>query len=151
MGGFGTAPFGTAPYGVGTPSTAGGNVGSVLSDAFGASQGSRRVGTKTRQYEYDANGRAKGRGNTESLVLMALTTIAGSSAQAALGDAAPSGVIGANFVARRTASIRQALGDLVKAKSVAIISIDVDVTRRPVFTLIRWRDLTTQSEQETAI
>lgn len=151
MAGYGTAPFGTAPYGVGTPSTTAGNAGSLLNDTSGATQGSRYINPRTRQYEFDANGRFKGQQNTQSLVQLALLTVLASSSVPGLGETLPSGVIGTNFVKSRKSAISDALSDLVKAKLISIVSIDVDTTRRPVFTVIRWTDLTTGIEQQTQI
>ena len=151
MSGFGIAPYGTAPYGLGTPLTAAGNEGNVLPDATGKSQGSRAINSATRRYEFDSNGRAKGQNNTQQLVQLALLTALGSSAMPRLGEAPMGGVIGANFVQRRKTSIQTALADLVNRKLVSIVSIEVDTSRRPILTLVRWRDLTSSIEQQIAI
>ncbi len=151
MSGLGTDYLGVGPYGTGTPETAAGNTGLVLSDAYGVSQGSRYINSRTRQYEFDANGRVVGMNNTQHLVQLAMLTVAASSAMVTLGELSPSGVIGAAFVQRRRASVESALAPLVRSKLIEILSIDVDTVNRPVFTRIRWRDLTTTVEQETRI
>lgn len=151
MSGFGAAPLGTAPYGLGTPATSSSNSGVLLPDASGATQGSRFLNARTRRYEYGPDGRARGQESVSSLVQMALLTVKGTSAMASLGDEAPSGVIGNNFVARRKASITQALSALTTANTIEIVSLDVLADNRPILTIVRWRDLTTTLEQETTI
>lgn len=151
MSGFGIARYGTAPYGLGTPLTAAGNEGNVLADDTGKSQGSRVINSRTRRYEFDENGRAKGQINTQALVQLALLTVLGSSAMPRLGEEPSGGVIGANFAQKRKASIQSALADLVRRKLISVVSIEVDTKRKPIFTLVRWRDLTTDIEQQIAI
>lgn len=151
MAGFGSSPLGTGPYGVGTPATSSANAGLPLADDFGASQGSKYINPRTRSYERDANGRTKGMPNVPHLVQLALLTTRGSSAMTTLGDEAPGGVIGANFVSRRQASIRQSLTRLVDDNMIEIVAIEVYADNRPVFTLVRWRDLTTTLEHEARI
>lgn len=151
MAGFGSMPCGSGPYGINTPVTAAGNEGPVLADDLGAVQGARYINPRTRQYEFDANGRYKGMPNVRQLMLLAFLTVKGSSAVPTLGIEEPSGVIGRNFVERRRESIRQAVAPHVRARLVEILSIDIDVTNRPVFTLVRWKDLTTEIEHEDRI
>lgn len=151
MSGVGGSPMGAFPYGLGTILPASDNGGVILPDAFGVTQGSRFINARTRSYEYDEHGRAKGMSNVASLVQMCLLMAKGSSAMADLGEVAPSGVIGANFVSRRKSEIKQALKRLVDTKTIAIVSIDVDVKSRPVFTIIRWRDMTTLIEGTTRL
>lgn len=143
--------MGTAPYGLGTPATSSANAGVLLPNDKGETQGSRYINPRTRQYEYDSNGRAKGMPNVQQLVELALLTVRGTSAQTDLGVEEPSGVIGANFVERRKTSINQALSRLVTDKMIEVLSVDVDVDRRPIFTLVRWRDLTTSIERESQL
>lgn len=151
MAGFGIAPLGTAPYGLGTPATSSTNGGVLLPNDLGETQGSRYINPRTRRYEYDEHGRARGQHNIQHLVQMAFLTIRGTSAMTDLGDYAPDGVIGQNFVSRRKEGITQALSRLTRDKLIAIVSIDVDTRNRPVFTIVRWRDLTTEIEQEITI
>lgn len=151
MSGFGTMPFGTQPFGLGTPATAGSNAGALLPDVYGVTQGSRYIDSSIRQYTYGANGNSAGMSNTAQLVLMAVLTVAGSSAQTSLGLENPSGVIGPNFVSQQQTKITNALAALVAAKTIAVTAIDVNVTNRPVSTVVRWVDLTTSQEQETAV
>jgi hypothetical protein len=151
MAGLGHAACGTAPYGLGTPATSSTNGGALLPNERGETQGSRYINPRTRRYEYDEHGRAKGMPNVQQLVLMAFMTIRGSSAMPDLGDEAPSGVIGANFVARRKEAVTRAAAHLVDGNLIEIISIDVDPKARPIFTIVRWRDLTTRIERETKV
>lgn len=152
MAGFGVAPFGSSPYGLGTPATtAADNSGVVLADDLGVQHGSRYINPRTRQYEYDAHGRAKGMPNVRQLAMLAFLTIEGSSAMADLGIEEASGVIGVNFVARRKEAIQRAFARLTRDKLLTITSIEVDITRRPTFTLVRWKDLTTEIEHEDSI
>jgi hypothetical protein len=89
--------------------------------------------------------------HTQQLVLLAVLTKLGTSADIDLGLAPTGGVIGNNFVAHRDAAIRSALQRLVDAKTIEIVSIDIDAKSRPVFTLIRWRDLSTKQIGETIL
>ncbi len=151
MSGVGAFPLGVGPYGIGTPDAAPVNAGTALTDAFGAVQGSRFINPRTRQYEFDANGRIKGMPGVANLVEMAFLTVDGSSAVNGLGIAPASGVIGANFIQRRTQQIQDALAQLVKAKLIEVVSVSVDATSRPIQSVVRWRDLTTQTEQESRV
>jgi hypothetical protein len=149
--GFGNSPLGASPYGLGTPSTAAGNAGSPLTDATGAGYGSRYINPATRQYEFDANGRIKGMPDVASMVQLVVQTTLGTSAVSTLGDSPPGGVIGRNYAQRRTQSLNDALASLVAQKLIAIVSITVDTTVRPITAVVTWRDLTTQTEHELSI
>lgn len=148
MSGFGATPFGTGPYGLGTPATSSSNAGVPLPNELGVTQSGRYINPRTRQYEYDANGRAKGMPAVQQLVELAMLTVSGSSAMAPLGEDAPNGVIGTNFVARTTEAIERALARLVSDKLIEITSIEINTANRPIFRVVRWTDLTTGIEQE---
>ena len=151
MPGFGTTPFGSGPYGIGTPATSSTNEGKPLTDAKGVRFGSRYINPRTRQYEMNANGRYVGMSSVQQLVELAALTLIGTSAMQALGEDAPSGVIGTNYVARTTEAIERAFARLVREKLIEINSIDIRPESRPVFRLVRWTDLTTGIEQELRI
>lgn len=136
------------PYGAGTPNTSAGNVGKVLSDGDGAQHGSRFIDSRTRGYAFDSNGRMKGMSNAKHLMLHTLLTVLDSTHVAGFGLREPGGTIGNNFERERETAIRAATSDLVKRGLVEIVSITTNRISRPVYTRVRWRDLTTNSEPE---
>jgi len=146
--GAGYAPAGAFPAGFGTPSSVAGRAGNVLVDETGAQHGARYINPKTRRYELDATGRYKGMNNVSQLVEMAFLTVRGSSVLPGLGMKPMSGVIGRNFVARQKQAVKEALAFLTNANVIELVSVDVDVSRKPSMTLIRWRDLSTSQTQE---
>lgn len=145
--GAGRSSAGVSPYGIGTPAVSDTNGGVPTPNTFAESQGSRYIDSKTRQYVYNSDGRAKGQANIPHLVQMAFLTVAGSSAMPRLGVLQAGGVIGNNFVSQRTQAIQAALKYLVDSSLIEIVEITVDAKIRPVFTRVRWRDLTTLVEQ----
>lgn len=149
--GVGKAPVGKAPAGLGVPDAAPSNAGTSLVDARGVQQSTRLVDPVTGQYVIDERGRYVGVSAVAQRVQLALTTTIGSASVYTLGIDAPGGVIGNNFVSRRRASILQALAGLVKENTIEVVDVIVDTSVRPIYTQVRWRDLTTEVEQTTQI
>jgi len=136
------------PYGVGTPNTAAGNTGKAIDDGEGSQQGSRYIDPRSRAYVINDDGRIKGMPNLRHLVLHTLMTELGSSAQPGLGLKPASGVIGRDIEFRRDSDVRNALADLVNRGLIEVVSVTVDRTSRPVLTLVRFRDLTTNEDPD---
>lgn len=151
MTGAGLAPAGTFLAGFGYQETPARDRSQALTDDFGRRHGARYIDPLTRRYAIDANGRYKGMSNIAQLVELAFLTQAGSSSMPALGLAPAGGVISNGFVAERKEAIRNALSSLTQSGLVELVSIDVDISRRPTMTLVRWRDLTTSTEQESRL
>lgn len=150
--GFGAQPMGASPYGVGTPAVSTDtNAGKTLTSASGTVYGGRYINPQTGLYEFDSNGRYVGTTDVKQLVVLAVKTARGSSAVQTLGFAPPVGVIGNNFVAKMKEAVNQAFAQLVRAGLVAIVDIDVRKNQRPVVTIVRWRDLTTDAEHTEQI
>lgn len=151
MTGAGFSPAGVSPAGSGTPATTTGPSGTALTDDYGRQHGARYIDPATRRYVLDANGRYKGMPAVSQMVELAFLTLRGSSALPNLGMEKPSGVIGSNFVAKREQAVREAFQFLTRAQLAELVSVTVDTSRRPVVSIVRWRDLTTAEEQETRI
>lgn len=140
--------MGTMPYGVGTPNTSAGNTGKALDDGEGSQQGSRYIDPRLRAYVVNSDGRLQGMPNLRHLVLHTLLTELGSSAQVGLGLKPAGGLIGRDLELRRDSDVRNALSDLVKRRLIEVVSVTVDRTSRPVLTLVRFRDLTTNEDPD---
>jgi len=149
--GVGKSPVGKAPAGLGVPDAAPSNAGTSLVDANGVQQSTRLIDPVTGQYVIDERGRYVGVSAVAQRVQLALTTTVGSASVYTLGIDTPGGVIGNNFVSRRRATILQALAGLVKEKAIEVVDITIDASVRPIYTQVRWRDLTTEIEQTTQI
>lgn len=151
MSGFGTAPFGTAPYGLGTPATAPIPGGTILDDGTGVQTGSRYIDGTTGAYAFDEFGRVKGMSDARQMVLLALSTVKGSSAMRLLGhnlrdilDITP------DFERQVTGTITAAMAHVVSLGFAEIVSIEVkrlhdwttDHNERGALIRMKWRDLT---------
>lgn len=156
MAGLGLFPLGTAPYGLGTPAVAPILGGRILDDGQGAQTGSRAIDEASRQYVFDATGRAMGMSDARQMVLLAVATVLGSSASVTLGhDLAGIEDITADFDRRVEGALRDALAHLTSNGTIEIVAITV--TRfGPVGTgqengayiRLRWRDLTDPKKPE---
>ncbi len=154
--GLGTSPLGVAPYGYGTPTEAPVPGGRILDNGYGVQSGSRKINEETRQYEFDTFGRVVGGGDTRQMVLLAVSTALGSSAQRNLGhDLASIEDIGEDFDRRIDGAYRAALTSLVARGLIEIISITIDRIETPgtnqekgAFIRLRWRDLTDPNRLE---
>lgn len=149
--GAGFSPAGVSPAGSGVPTSAPANGGAILSDAQGNTHGARYINPTTRRHELDAFGRYKGMPALSHLVEHAFLTERGTSALPNLGLARVSGTIGANFARKREQDIRDALAFLTVPGFIEIVSIDVDTSRRPVTSVVRWRDLSTFDVRDTQV
>lgn len=152
--GNGLLPLGLSPYGIGYPEGATVFTGAILTDpASNTSTGSRRIDPKTRDYVLDGSARASGMGDTQQLVLMAVSTARGSSAMLALGHRLDDIDTIGDDISRRVRSILEdALADLVARKLITIVAVVAQVLRPgAVYINLRWRDTTTQTEHKLEI
>lgn len=149
--GVGLCPAGLSPCGLGQPERGVSVDRRPLVDADGQMQTARLLDWTSGRYIFNASGNIVGMNATAQRVLLALLTVAGSSAVASLGLERLGGTVGANFVARRRANIARALSSLVTEGAISLVDVLVDVSARPIQTVVQWRDLTTQQEIRTAI
>lgn len=154
MSGFGTQSYGTSPYGVGTPAVATPLGGSVLRNPYTSkATGSRYIDPGGKDYVLDANGRILGMDDVQQLVLMAVSTTKGSSAMRTLGhELQQIDRITPNFARRADRTLRAAVQHLVDRKMISVVGTSVTVGR-PGFgqVSITWRDLSTNTENETRV
>jgi hypothetical protein len=154
MSGFGIQPAGLSPAGVGTPATAPANSGFALRNAFdGSAAGSRKLDPATNQYAIDSYGRVTGMSSAQQLVQLAIKTDKGSSAVRKLGNELYKiDRITDNFNRRVNDVITNALTDLVNRKLIAITSIEAQqVQGSRAFIIIKWTDLSTNTEEQITI
>lgn len=154
MSGSGIQPAGRSPAGVGTPGTAASNVGVVLRDGnSGLPQAGRYIDANSRQYVFDASGRTLGTTETRQLVALAVNTNRGSSTLQRLGsELYKVQTITDNFGRRVSDVFTDALADLVSRKLIQVVDITATQTGGSRATiLIRWIDLTTGTEERTAV
>jgi hypothetical protein len=153
MAGLGLSPLGTAPYGLGTPLVAPISAGSALEDDEGVPQASRFIDPITRRYVFDDNGRLTGMGATQQRVQLAFSTKRRSSVLSTMGESITSIQDITDDLQRRVETeVASTLSRLVNEKALAILSVTITpfaASGRKI--LVRWRDLTTGTEQQTAI
>ena len=155
--GLGLAPLGTAPYGIGTPAVTAPLGGAPLTGADGVRQGARAIDLGTRQYTYDATGRAKGDSPVHQMMQLVATTDTGSSAVLAMGNTLRSlKDVTPNVVQRVRAIYAAAYAGLVSRGLVTINAINVDAVPGQsggvrVLTTIRYTDLTAGQDQEITL
>ncbi len=148
--GLGTSPLGTFPLGYGTPVSSAAPGDRVLDDGTGRQTGSRMIDERTRTYVFNEQGRIRGMNDTRQLVLLAVATVKGSSAQSRLGHSLRSiQDIGPDFDKRVDNELRGALASLVAERRIEILSIRVarlvqagSANEKGASILLRWRDLT---------
>jgi hypothetical protein len=144
--GAGLCPAGAAPYGFGTPDAApipGGRI--FRNTRTGEGLTSRMLNPVTGDYDVDAYGRITGMTSGQQLVALAIRNVAEPRLRSIQ-------VIGANFQRQVEEVLRVALAPIVARGLIAIVAILVERTGTSrSFARLRWRDLSTNEEQETAI
>lgn len=160
MAGFGIQPAGLSPAGWGTPDLADVPGGALLRDtATGKSLGSRKIDSRSRDYELDENGRILGEADVRHLVRMALTTLKDSSAMHSFGlDTTGMSRITGDFERRLLGAVTEAVRHLVTGGLIAVLGISQyragasgGLREGQVYARFRWRDLTTSQEHEELI
>ena len=154
--GAGGAPAGTSAAGYGVPDSGTVNINVPLpSPITGASLTGRLIDPVTKDYVYTADGRAQGQATVPQLVLLALSTVLGSSAIPTLGQTfSQIQEKGPNFKAQLTSAVQNALAAVIKAKQVQLLSVDVqEPPSNPDagIAIVKWKDLTTGVVQTSAI
>lgn len=155
--GFGLAPIGTSPYGIGTPAATAPLGGAPLTGTDGVRQSARSIDLGTRQYTYDATGRAKGDSPVHQMMQLVATTDVGSSAVNVMGNGIRSiKDVTPNIVQRVRSIYQAAYARLVSRGLITLNAIDVDVVPVQsggvrVLTTIRYTDLTTGQDQEITL
>lgn len=152
MSGAGSLPAGSSPAGVTVFDYGAQANGAIYLDNEGNAQGSALLDPATKQHVYTSSGFVVGQNNSAQRVLLALTTELGSSVLGANFGLAPlTGLVTPDLPKRRTAAIENALDHLIQDGSIELLSVEVDVSKKPILTIVRWRDLSSDSEQTVAI
>ncbi len=148
--GFGAVPFGTGPYGIGTPAATAPLGGSALTMTDGTRGTCRKIDPGTRQYVYDATGRAVGDTTVHQLVQMVATTTLASAAVTGLGhNLASIKDITPNFASRVQGIFTTAYARLVARGMIILLGVDVLVVPpSKALIVIRYRDLSTGQDGE---
>lgn len=156
--GFGLAPLGVAPYGIGTPAATAPLGGAPLTDSDGTRQSVRKIDLKTRQYTYDATGRAIGTSAVAQQMQLVATTDLASSAVLALGNEIKTVKdVTTNVQQRIRAIFTKAYARMVARGLVTINGIDVVVVPADAangaraLTKIAYTDLTTGKDEELTL
>jgi hypothetical protein len=151
--GAGGSPAGTSPAGYGVIDTALFSATAPLPDTrTGLSQGGRYINASSGDYSFGADGRLLGMPNVNQLVLLAIKTQLGSSAQPGLGlDLSSAQNKTPDFANKLTSILQNALADLVTRKLVQITSIVVPPNPNPDsgIAVVNWLDLTTGLPEQT--
>jgi hypothetical protein len=150
--GIGTAPIGLSVSGYGGVDHAPVLLQTILINAAsGDAMQARKIDPVTGQYVYNEDDQVEGMSGVQQLVLMRVATLLNSSAVRGLGVGAPAGVISQSTEMRLADEIRVALRDIVDARLIQVVSISYQKhpTSSLVYRSLRWRDLTTNNEQET--
>jgi hypothetical protein len=151
MSGFGLQPAGTSSAGFGSPTRGASEGGVTLRDTFtGDSFGGRQINPKTGDYVLDANGRLLGMSNVQQLVQLAVMN-----AGPALQEIDR---ITDSFAQEAGAILAAAVAPIARQGFIAVVGVqDVRLATRDglrqgqaQFAFL-WRDLTTDTEQRTAI
>lgn len=154
--GAGFAPAGSFPAGYGVPDSAHVPIDATL-PALKTSLPSpgRYVDQTTKSYAFTADGRVQGMGNVNQLVLLAITTVRGSSVLPNLGQTFS--LIkekGTDFKRQVASAINLALSDLVKRSLIRVVSIDVQepiTAPDAAIVNVKWQDVTTGVFDTTTI
>jgi hypothetical protein len=149
--GAGFQPAGLSSAGYGVPSGATSPNGATLPDATTSlPQTGRFINFQTKDYSFTSDGRIQGMGTTEQLVLLALTTVFGSSADPALGQMYTSiQEKGTNFQQQATSAVQSALSDLIKRGFITLDGVGVlEPPGNPDAgaILVAWTDLATGTQ-----
>lgn len=150
MGGFGSNAAGSSFSGVATPQTSDGPSGGLFLDATtGRTLNCRKLDPVTGDYLYNADGRAEGDSSMSQIVQLAITTAIGTSSVLGFGeDRSSIDKITDDYQQRSFVSVQAALQRYIDAGLVALLSVETEqLSDRRVQRRIRWRDLTTGSEQ----
>lgn len=147
---IGVTPFGTGAYGLDTVDPIVQSKPIPLLDENNIQQGSRYVDASTGDYVF-SGGLPIGEDNLHHRVRLAVLTLRDSSVDRELGAAPIGSVITDAVRLKRIQDIREALSRLVRERRIEIVSVDVDITTRPVTTTIQWRDLQSNSLQESKV
>jgi len=147
--------MGIAPYGIGTPAATAPLGGAPLTDAQGVRQNARKIDLATRQYTYDATGRAVGVSAIYQQVQLVATTALASSAVLALGNEIASVKDVTNNVQQRIRSIwTSAYARLVDRGLITLNDVVVEILPATAergaraLTRIKFTDLTTGKDHE---
>lgn len=154
--GAGFAPAGTSPAGYGVPDSAPALVNGILPDQItGRTQPGRLIDPISKSYVYTSDGRVIGVGLAQQQVQLAVTTLLGSSVIASLGmDRSKLQEQGSNLLQTVTGIVTDAFAPIV-AQNIASLS-SVAISQSPcnpdrAVILIKWVDLTTNTEKTTEV
>lgn len=150
--GFGSQPFGSSPFGIGAPVVPDSMPGRVLrSESTGDALGARLIDSVTKDYVFDADGRALGMPGVLQQVQIAVSTESGSSAMRDLGHELGSiDVITPGLERRVDTQLRSAVAHLVAQGAIEVLGVSTflagpDDGLRPgqAHARFRFKDLTT--------
>lgn len=145
--GAGVAPAGTSPAGIGQPDTTPAQSNVLFPDPVtGLGQTGRYIHPVTRTYTFASDGRTQGYATAQQLVDIALRTVRGQCAIPNLGQTFTTiQEKGPFFNGQVAAAVNTALADLVRARIIQLVSVDVQNNpNNPDGTIgfVTWRDLT---------
>lgn len=152
--GLGTAPAGSSYAGFGLPATTTPPTSIPFQKADGTQGTSRAIDAATRDYVLDlTTGRVLGMDAVQQLVLLALTTVKGSSAVASLGqEISTIRTITDSTTALITLRVSEALASLIAQRKVSLDSVSVERTQDSRIEIeVRWTDLTKNKPNVTTI
>ena len=148
--GAGACPAGSSPAGYGVPDKAFAPNNAILPGVrTGLPQSGRAIDPKTKSYYFasDGSGRLQGMATVPQLVQLALSTIKGSSAVAALGQTfSEVKEKGSDYAAQIDKRVRLAFADLIKRNLAQVQSVTVNQPPSNPdagLAIVKWVDLTT--------
>ena len=146
--GLGFSALGFAPFGTGDIDAAPAPATDNLIDDKGVQRTARAIDPVTRDYVLRASGRAKGVSRATQLVYLRIQTALNSAAISGFGLRETSGDRSAVIDRRVQANLADALSDIVKNGTIALLAVDVNSElpwRQRI--KLRWRDLSTGAEE----
>jgi hypothetical protein len=160
MAGIGIQPAGTSPAGFGTPATGTAPTGTLLQQSGGAMSSARRIDPRTRDLVLNPHtGRVLGMNPVQQMVQLAVHTDKGSAAVREMGNELRKiDRITPNFERRCLTTLTNALKSLSDAGYIEVLGFSAFKAGRKdglqegqTYGRLRWRDLTTNAEQEERI
>lgn len=155
---LGTSALGTSPYGLGTPDVTAPLGGYPLTGSDGVRQSVRKIDLYTRQYTYDATGRAVGDSAVRQQMQLVATTDLGSCAVLAMGNTIKSIKDVTPDVVQRIRSVyTTAYARMVARGLVTLGTITVEIfpatasAGARALTRIPYTDLTTGQDEELVL
>lgn len=148
--GAGFSAAGSSPAGTGDVVEADGPSANLFRDATGAQRTARAINPATGQYTFNADGSASGMTGPQQLVLLRIKTEKDKSAIPGFGKRANGAKVNERTSREVQLAIEDCLADIIANGTIELLSVDVERSAKSqIYGVAKWRDLTTNTEQQT--